>query len=134
MEMFKKNRATTRSGFTIIELLVVMVIMGFLAAIALPYYSRNVAKSRQATAQAQLCAIQQAQETYKFQWGSYTTNTALLANWQNTITPYAFSIVAANATSFSAQAQGNIDGDTTLDTWTIDQNGALANTVNDVTN
>ena len=111
-----------------------MVIIGFLTALVLPYYGRNVAKSRQATAQAQLCAVQQAQEVYKFQYGSYTTNTALLSNWLDTVGRYTFAINAANATTFTAQAQGNIDGDGTLDQWTIDQNGALTNVVNDVTN
>jgi type II secretion system protein G len=121
-------------AFTLIELLVVIVIMGFLTALVLPYYGRNVAKSRQAAAQAQLCAVQQAQETYKFQYGSYTANTALLSNWLNTSGNYTFTVTAANATTFTAQAQGNIDGDVTLDQWTIDQNGTLTNVVNDVTN
>jgi hypothetical protein len=38
-----------------------------------------------------------------------------------------------NVPVFTAQAQGNIDSDATLDTWTIDQNGTLINVVNDVT-
>ncbi len=108
--------------------------MGLLTALVLPYYGRNVAKSRQATAQAQLAAVQQAQEVYKFQYGSYTTNTALLSNWLSSAGNYTFTMVAANATTFTAQAQGNIDGDGTLDQWTINQDGALINVVNDVTN
>ena len=123
-----------RSGFTLIEVLIVVVITGFLAALALPLYSRYVATSRQATAQAQLAAIQQAQQIYKFQYGTYTNNTALLSNWLNTAGCYTFTITAATATTFSAQAQGNIDNDATLDQWTIDQNGTLTNVVNDVTN
>ena len=132
MDSFRQTPRT--GGFTFIELLVVIIIIGLLTALVLPYYGRNVAKSRQAAAQAQLCAVQQAQEVYKFQYGSYTTNTALLSNWLNTSGNYAFTITAANATTFTAQAQGNIDGDATLDQWTIDQNGTLTNVVNDVTN
>jgi Tfp pilus assembly protein PilE len=97
-------------------------------------YSRYTASSQQATAQAQLAAIQQAQEVYKFQYGSYTNNTALLSNWLNTAGCYTFTIAAATATTFTAQAQGNIDKDATLDQWTIDQNGTLTNVVNDVKN
>jgi len=124
----------TRRGFTLIELLIVVVIMGILTALALPMYSRYTASSQQATAQAQLAAIQQAQEIYKFQNGTYTNNTALLSNWLNTAGCYTFTITAATATTFTAQAQGNIDKDATLDKWTIDQNGTLTNVVNDVTN
>ena len=79
-------------------------------------------------------AIQQGQEIYKFQYGAYTTNTALIPNWLNTVNQYTFTMVAANAAGFTAQAQGNIDSDATLDQWTIDQNGALTNVVNDVNN
>jgi type IV pilus assembly protein PilE len=123
-----------RGGFTLIEMLIVVVIVGFLAALAVPTYTRYTASSQQATAQAQLAAIRQAEEIYKFQYGSYTNNTALLSNWLGTSGPYTFTITAAAATTFTAQAQGNIDKDATLDQWTIDQNGTLTNVVNDVTN
>ncbi|HVP07111.1 MAG TPA: hypothetical protein VMS71_04645, partial [Candidatus Acidoferrum sp.] len=44
---------------------------------------------------------------------------------------YSFTIVA-NATAFTATATANIDEDGTIDTWVIDQNGILQNTINDV--
>lgn len=134
VQPFLKTHRLKLNGFTLIELLIVVIIIGLLTALVLPYYGRNVAKSRQATAQAQLAAIQQAQEVYKFQYGTYTTNTALLSGWLNTAGNYTFTMVAANATTFTAQAQGNIDNDGTLDQWTMDQNGTLTNPVNDVTN
>jgi len=134
MKQFRHSRNINRMGFTLLELLVVVIIMGLLTALALPYYGRYVAKSRQAAAQAQLAAIQQAQEIYKFQYGSYTTNTALLANWLSTSGNYAFSITNATATTFTAQAQGNIDTDGTVDQWTINESGLPQNVVNDVTN
>src|SRR5271157_499950 len=110
-----------------------------------PAYSRYVAQSRQADAQRQLMAVAQAQEIYRFQNGAYATNaqTAALVpyGWLNNFGDYAFTVTSAGTAVvngvtvpvFTAQAQGNIDSDATLDTWTIDQNGTLTNVINDVT-
>jgi prepilin-type N-terminal cleavage/methylation domain-containing protein len=123
-----------KSGFTLIEMLVTMAVMSAIAVIALPQYSRYVAKARQPDAQGQLMAIRQAQEIYKLQYGTYTTATGGLSGWQNTVGKYTFAITAATATTFGASATGNIDGDATLDVWTIDQDSTLLNTTNDVIN
>jgi type IV pilus assembly protein PilE len=119
-------------GFTLIELLISLVIIGLLAAIAVPSYTRYTAKSRQSDAQAQLAAVRQAEEIYKFQYGSYTTTTGSLSGWLGTKGYYTFSVIAANATTFTARASGNIDQDTTVDVWTMDQDGTLTNVTNDV--
>jgi prepilin-type N-terminal cleavage/methylation domain-containing protein len=121
------------NGFTLIELLITIAIMGALAVIALPQYSTYVARARQQDAKAQLMAVQQAQEVYKLQYGSYTSTVSALTGWKATQGRYAFSITSVTAgTSFAAQASGNIDSDATIDVWTIDQNGTLLNTTNDV--
>jgi prepilin-type N-terminal cleavage/methylation domain-containing protein len=119
-------------GFTLTELLIAMAIVAILAFIAVPSYSRYVAKSRQQDAKSQLMAIRQAQEIYKLQYGSYTTNTTLLSGWLGTLNRYNFSVTAADATTFTAKATGNIDGDATNDVWQIDQSGTMTNTTDDV--
>jgi prepilin-type N-terminal cleavage/methylation domain-containing protein len=123
-----------KNGFTLIELLITIAIMGILVAIALPVYSKYVAKARQQDAKGQIMAIRQAQEIYKLQYGTYTAVTAGLSGWQNTLGAYTFAVTAANATTFSASATGNIDSDATNDVWTMDQDGNLVNTTNDVNN
>lgn len=119
-------------AFTLVELLVTVVIVGVIAAIAIPIYTKYVAKARQQDARGQLTAIRQAQEIYKLQYSAYTTNTALLSGWKSSLGRYTFSITGAAATTFTAQASGNIDGDATIDVWTIDEAGNLVNTTNDV--
>lgn len=49
-------------GFTLIELMIVVVVVGILAAIAYPSYQNSVRKSRRADAHAAISALQQAQE------------------------------------------------------------------------
>ena len=121
-------------GFTLIELLITMAILAIVVSIALPTYTRYVARARQEDARVQLTAIRQAQEIYKLQYTTYTNQIALLSGWKTTSGRYTFSVTAFGPATFAAQATGNIDGDVTQDVWTMDQDGNLLNTTDDVRN
>jgi prepilin-type N-terminal cleavage/methylation domain-containing protein len=123
-----------RSGFTLVEVLVALAILGILAVIAAPSYMKYVARGRQADAKTQLTAIRQAQEIYKLQHGTYTTGTGALSGWKSSQGRYTFSVTSATTTAFTAQASGNIDGDATTDVWTMNQDGTLTNVTNDTEN
>jgi len=66
-------------GFTLLELLVVMVIIGLLAAYVGPKYFSQVGKSEVKTARAQIVGFEKALEQYRLEVGNYPTTEQGLA-------------------------------------------------------
>ncbi len=65
---------TVKTGFTLIEILVVMLVIGVLASVAVPWYQHAVMKSRFGTVAASAKALLQAQEVYYLSRGTYATH------------------------------------------------------------
>ncbi|MGH2953162.1 MAG: type IV pilin protein [Solirubrobacterales bacterium] len=81
-------RVQEEKGFTLVELLVVMLILGLLAAIAIPSFFNQRDKARDADAKASVRTAQTAMETYATDnGGSYVGATAAdLITIENTLT------------------------------------------------
>ena len=75
----RTNRCRTARGFTLLELLVVMVIIGLLASYVGPRYFRQVGKSEVKTAMAQIDAFGKALDQYRLDNGRYPTTEQGLA-------------------------------------------------------
>ena len=141
--MFSKFH--NRKGFTLIELMIVVVIIGILAALAIPRFMQATTKSKQSEAKQLLKQIYTMERTFRQEnpLNAYGDNGVSIAAGAGGTFPeigvevqttarYTYDIVAAGNT-FTATATANLDDDATNDVWTIDQTGLLTNATNDVT-
>jgi general secretion pathway protein G len=66
-----QTRRTTQQAFTLVELLLVLVILGILAAIVIPRFSGRTEQAKQAAAQTQISTFGTALDAYEVDNGAY---------------------------------------------------------------
>ena len=183
---------SAQSGFSLVELMVVVAIIGILAAIAVPNFQKFTAKSKQSEAKANLSALYASERAFQSEWQVYDTSfqavgyapvgnlryqhgftgnqhhtAAQLTGYNDPpvnnfstaayciqggtnpaavctvqILPVAPGGIGGTAITtdaganplFIAEARGDIDGDSVVDVWTVNQNKAMLNTTNDLDN
>src|SRR3972149_2266270 len=69
--MWRSSAVGTRKGFTLVELAVVIVIIGVLAAFGVPRFLKSVERSKASEAFSYLAAVRSAQERSQARNGSY---------------------------------------------------------------
>ena len=114
------------------EVMIVVVIIGILAALAYPNLEKYLKRARQTEAKTNLSAIYTAQKIHFTLHQSYAEDIKKL-DLSLAQGLYTFTIQEASKNTFKAQAEGNIDDDDALDIWTIEQNKILFNNKDNVT-
>jgi len=140
--MFTKFHNRER-GFTLIELMIVVVIIGILAALAVPRFMRATTKSKQSEAKQLLKQVYTMQRAYRQEHNEYACDGATASATAQTAfadigveigsTALYEYVMAADATTFTCTATANLDDDDTDDEWQIDQDGDLVCNSNDAT-
>ena len=108
-------------GFTLVELMIVVAIIGILSAIVIPSYNNYVIKSRRTAAQAQMMDIANRQEQYLLSSRGYVASPAGYSLPSDVATYYTYSIAVGTGTvpsftiTFTPQGSQSSDGTLTLD-------------------
>ena len=101
-----KQAPHRRGGFTLIELMIVVVVIGILASIAIPSYQNHVIKAQRADGTTALMDLRLAQERWRANNPSYTNIIGNLVGVGPTSPEgrYDLEIVEAGTTSFALRA------------------------------
>ncbi len=143
-----KKLHTRRGGFTLIELMIVVAIIGILAAIAIPNFLRFQLKAKSSEGKTNLAAIRTAEESYFAEYGAYvsadsnptgppgagkqtfTGNAAFnRLGWSpegQVYFNYAVEDTTSGTPGFYASAEADIDADSTEQIWGYRKNATIA--------
>lgn len=121
-----RDKGWQKQGFTLIELMIVIAIIGILASAAIPAYIDYQKSARTSEAKVMLGAIRTNEETFFSEYERYTTTLADLGNPTTAAVYYGYS-VTVSSNSFTATASPNAAGAAAglTGTWTLTQSGTL---------
>lgn len=119
-----REKRNEEAGFTLVELLVVMLILGILAAIAVPAFFSQRDKAQDADAKSAVRTAQTAMETFATDNGGEYTGATVgdLENIEETLVDADLAVVSATATGYEVTATAD-----TGNVFSIERVGGVTN-------
>ncbi len=126
-------------GFTLQEMLIVLVIIGILLLIALPNLMPLISKAKSSEAQMQLSHLHTLQKNYFYMHSLYTDDLSAIDYVQERLVSeggtanYRIEMVEVGTNTFKARATAvaDFDGDGVYNVWEIDQDKNMVEVTKD---
>ena len=117
----------SRKGFTLVEVLIVVIIIGILASIGIPQFGASIEKAKGGEARAGLGHIQTGEKVYFAENEFYTSNILPGGDLDITLTQkyWTFSVSTPSSTTYTATATRS-GGTYSGQTLTMDQAGTIS--------
>jgi type IV pilus assembly protein PilE len=139
MRRKKHDRWMHEQGFSLTELMVVLVIIGVLVLLALPKLLPIVTKAKTTEAKLMLKQVYTLEQSYKFEHDKYSNVISEIGFEQDKLVSeggqarYKIEIASADEKNFTALATSTIDfnGNGVYNVWSVDQTGAIKEKVVD---
>ena len=135
----KKQRNYKLPGYTLNELLVVLIIIGVLILLALPILMPLITKAKSTEAKLQLAHVHTLEQSHFYMYSRYSNDLEEVGFEHEKLTTengkanYLIEIIEANVSGFMARATAvvDFDGDGNYNVWEIDEDKNLREVTKD---
>lgn len=131
--MRPKRRTSDSKGFTLVELLIALAIVGIIAALAIPMFLNFVKKAKMVEGEVALSEIKRLEEQLFAEKLQFSSNFSTIGYDPSGLKYYTITIQLNGAGPppflYQARATANLDNDPDLDVWVLTVDMSMSNTL-----